>query len=185
MTNYINYALMIIGIFTVFIALTFIYLDKVKGEDIYFNLDVKEQEVKKVIEDAEEVITELNYTSEHIVKEMEETITKLRGYANSASIPTAHPPASAPATALPQAEENIKKTTPTLVVGKLNRLTASKKEKKEEKVNRYTEKQRKVFECADQGLSITDIAKKLNMGHGEVALILSLKEKQKEDEYLD
>jgi len=36
-------------------------------------------------------------------------------------------------------------------------------------------KQQEVFDYASQGMSITDIAKKLNIGQGEVMLILSLK----------
>ena len=68
----INYVLLAIGVFVILAALIMIFLDKVKGEDIYFSIDVKEQEIKKVIEDADEIISELNYTSEMVVQEIEQ-----------------------------------------------------------------------------------------------------------------
>lgn len=180
MTNYINYALMIIGIFTVFTALIFIYLDKIKGEDMYFNLDIKEQEVKKVIEDAEEIITELNYTSEYIVKEMEETITKLRGYSASLVTPAVQPPPTIDQAPTKHIEtlNNVHK--PDVEQSNLGKEAAGKKQKRKEEVKetKFTSKQNKVLECASLGMSVTDIAKKLNMGHGEVSLIISLKEKE-------
>ena len=43
----INYLLLALGIFTILISIILIFLDKLKGEDIYFNIDVKEQEMKK------------------------------------------------------------------------------------------------------------------------------------------
>ena len=40
---------------------------------------------------------------------------------------------------------------------------------------KLSQKQLKVFEYAAQGMSVTDIAKQMNIGQGEVMLILSLK----------
>lgn len=54
-THFINYILLAVGILTVLSTVIMIILDKLKGDDMYFNIDVKEQELKKVIEDAEEI----------------------------------------------------------------------------------------------------------------------------------
>jgi DNA-binding NarL/FixJ family response regulator len=40
-------------------------------------------------------------------------------------------------------------------------------------------KQEAIYELVSQGVSIVDIAKKMNIGQGEVALILSLKKEEK------
>jgi DNA-binding NarL/FixJ family response regulator len=50
--------------------------------------------------------------------------------------------------------------------------TAEKEKAVEEKLN---QKQQTVFDYAAQGMSVTEIAKQMNIGQGEVMLILSLK----------
>ena len=62
MTLFLNYGIMAIGICVLVVAVTMIFLDKLKGEDLYFNMDMKEQQLKKVMEDADELIDEMNYT---------------------------------------------------------------------------------------------------------------------------
>lgn len=171
MANYINYILMVIGTFIILISIILIFLDKLKGEDIYFNIDVKEQELKKVMEDAEEIITELNYTSEIVVKDIEEKIGALKDSYRSLEKAKATPAAvEAPA---PAPKPELK---PAVSVTKKNRLVAEKKHEKE-KLNesKLTPKQKAVFEYAAQGMNVTDIAKQMNIGQGEVLLILSLK----------
>ena len=164
-----NYVVLAFGIFTILAATILIFLDKLKGEDIYFSMDVKEQEIKKVIEDADEIISELNYTSEMVVKEIEEKLRSLREDIRNLNNTSVNYPLEE-RNSIPQAVK------PTVI-------TASKKKKiindDMEKDNpadvKLNQKQQSVFEYASQGMSITDIAKNMNIGQGEVMLILSLK----------
>ncbi len=165
----VNYVLLAFGIFVILAAAVLIFLDKVKGEDIYFSIDVKEQEIKKVIEDADEIISELNYTSEMVVKEIEEKLNGLRAELKSLSN-TAVSIASA---------DNKKNAAPVIIPGlatsRKRKVTNDNAEKSKTPEGKLSQKQQTIFEYASQGMSVTEIAKQMNMGQGEVMLILSLK----------
>jgi DNA-binding NarL/FixJ family response regulator len=177
--NFINYFLLGIGIITVLVTLILIFVDKLKGDDMYFNIDVKEQEMKKVMEDAEEILSELNFTSDVIVKEIEEKITHLNKtyrnvnqsmeqiHARPAVIPQ-EPVAAAPS--LPTEKNAVPARFKPITV-----MTGGKTITNKEKPKT---KQQMIAEMAAQGISVVDIAKNLNMGQGEVALILSLKNEE-------
>jgi DNA-binding NarL/FixJ family response regulator len=165
----INYVLLAFGIFAILVAVIFIFLDKVKGEDIYFNMDVKEQEIKKVIEDADEIISELNYTSEMIVKEIEDKLKGFRGELNSLNnTSVSNPPAEKKDNAPAAAQL-------TAVSAKKKKITNDDIDKDKIYDVKLNQKQQSVFDYASQGMSVTDIAKQMNIGQGEVMLILSLK----------
>lgn len=193
--QYINYILLAIGIFTVMGAIILIFLDKLKGEDIYFSIDVKEQEMKKVIDDAEEILSELNFTSDVIVKEIEEKINHLnvvyKDVNNSLAqmrtrpetfepqpippkqtLQTQQEPQSQPQ---PQPQPVIQRTT---VTAKFKPVTAKSMTRTAEIEEKPKSKQQQIFELADQGVSVIEIAKAMQMGQGEVALILSLKNEE-------
>jgi DNA-binding NarL/FixJ family response regulator len=165
----INYVLLAFGIFAILVAVIFIFLDKVKGEDIYFNMDVKEQEIKKVIEDADEIISELNYTSEMIVKEIEDKLKGFRDELNSLNnTSVSNPPAEKKDNAPAAAQL-------TAVSAKKKKITNDDIDKDKIYDGKLNQKQQSVFDYASQGMSVTDIAKQMNIGQGEVMLILSLK----------
>lgn len=164
-----NYILLAVGVFTVLAATMVIFLDKLKGEDIYFNIDVKEQEIKKVIEDADDIIAELNYTSEMVVKEIEE---KVRGLREDTSKLSAAATVDSPAAGV-AAVQTVK---PSVAMTRKKKKIINDTPEKENPANvKLNQKQQAVFEYASQGMSITDIAKHMNIGQGEVMLILSLK----------
>lgn len=165
----VNYVLLAIGIFTMLVTVILIFLDKVKGEDIYFNMDVKEQEIKKIIEDADEIISELNYTSEMVVKEIEEKLNGFRnelknlnntGMSSFAAEKKDNAPAAAPIAVTP-----VKK----------KKITNDDRSDDKALDGKLSQKQQSVFDYASHGMSVTDIAKQMNIGQGEVMLILSLK----------
>lgn len=164
----INYVLLALGVFTILTAIIMIFLDKVKGEDMYFSMDVKEQEIKKVIDDADEIISELNYTSEMVVKEIEEKLNGLREDIKNLTNSAAGAPVQVkninPAVSIPRV----------IGAGKKKKMT-NDAEKDNVQNAKLTKKQQTVFDYASQGMSVTDIAKKMNIGQGEVMLILSLK----------
>jgi DNA-directed RNA polymerase specialized sigma24 family protein len=165
----INYVLLAFGIFAILATIILIFLDKVKGEDIYFNIDVKEQEIKKVIEDAEEIISELNYTSEMVVKEIEEKLKSLRDEQRNLAN------AAINNTAIEKKESAPAMVPPIIAVSKKKKITNDDVEKDKSLEEKLNSKQQTVFNYAAQGMSITDIAKQMNIGQGEVMLILSLK----------
>ncbi|HYE12591.1 MAG TPA: hypothetical protein VEF53_20685 [Patescibacteria group bacterium] len=184
-TNFINYILMAVGILTIMAAVIMIFLDKLKGDDMYFNIDVKEQEIKKVIEDAEEILSELNFTSDVIVKEIEEKINHLNRIYKSVSNSMAHqntrPMAveqqiSQQAVVQQPSQIVMEKTT---VPVKFKPMTIDPIKRTAKSEEKQKSKQEVIYELADQGISIVNIAKKMNMGQGEVSLILSLKNEEK------
>lgn len=167
----INYVLLAIGIFTVLAASILIFLDKVRGEDIYFSIDVKEQEIKKVIEDADEIISELNYTSEMVVKEIEE---KLEGLRTALRNITANTSEITPIVDKSDYEIEVPPVNKAENRGRKKKITKDDADKDKAIDGKLSTKQKAILNYAAQGMSVTDIAKKLNIGQGEVMLILSL-----------
>lgn len=183
-THFINYILLAVGILAIMGAVILIFLDKLKGDDIYFNIDVKEQEIKKVIEDAEEILSELNFTSDVIVKEIEEKINNLnriyKSLNNTMSQQGVRPAAAIepqviPQTEVPQQKQPAEKSS---IPVKFKQATIASSIRSPQKEEKQRTKQEQIYDMAEQGISIVDIAKKMNMGQGEVSLILSLKNEE-------
>ena len=184
-TNFLNYLLLAVGILTILVVAIIIFLDKLKGEDMYFNIDAKEQEIKKVIDDAEEVLSELNFTADVIVKDIEEKINNLNRIYKSVTNNLEHQKSGSITAPEPVPLKIAEKPINPIVYEK---PTAPNKTKpmtiSPQKVNTpidevQTSKQEAIYELVNKGVSIVDIAKKMNIGQGEVALILSLKKEEK------
>lgn len=184
-TNFLNYILLAVGILTILVVAIIIFLDKLKGDDMYFNIDVKEQEIKKVIEDAEEILSELNFTSDVIVKDIEEKINDLNRIYKSVNNNLEHYRAST--VAVPQAAApRIIEQQPSQFIyekpiapSKSKPMTISPKKVNTPQEEVQNSKQEAIYELVSQGISIVDIAKRMNIGQGEVSLILSLKKEEK------
>ena len=149
MINYANYFLTLIGLGMIIVSLFLIFSDKLKGEGLYFDLYVKEQEIKKAISDADEIIDELKYTSETLIDEIEQNINILRNYLNEVK----------------EKEVNLAKSNNVVLKNSINE--AVKEEDTSSKINR-------IYEYYSQGRNSEEIAKSLGIGKGEVSLILSL-----------
>ncbi len=149
MINYANYFLTLIGLGMIIVSLFLIFSDKLKGEGLYFDLYVKEQEIKKAISDADEIIDELKYTSETLIDEIEQNINILRNYLNEVK----------------EKEVNLAKSNNVVLKNSINE--AVKEEDTSSKINR-------IYEYYSQGMNSEEIAKSLGIGKGEVSLILSL-----------
>ncbi len=162
-----NYVLMAIGIFTILITSVLLFLDRIKGEDVYLSIDIKEQEIKKVIEDADEIISELNYTSEMVVKEIEEKLSSFRNELRSCESIGTSPPAA-------EKKDNAIVSPIAVNPAKKKKITGDDKSNDVDPEGKLSQKQQMVFDYASQGMSVTDIAKQMNIGQGEVMLILSL-----------
>lgn len=172
----VNYFIMFFGIVIVLVCAIVIFIDKVKGEDIYFDLDFKEQELKKAIEDADEIITELNYTSDTIVRDLEDKINYLNSLVHKIE------PSSTDRHIFDNQNNNKNSKI-------ANNTDANKKYKLEGKddFNNYKsdriafDKNSLVLKYFDEGYSISEIAQKMKIGKGEVQLITSLKNEDKKD----
>lgn len=143
----INYIILFVGIVILIISVVLIIFDRIKAEEIFFDIDIKEKQLKSIIKDAEEIITELNYTSYSIVKELEDRVDDL--------------------------DKGIKTN-----ISKNNELKEYEVERNctnKPVFNISTSKYNKIFKYADEGLNIVEIAKLMDMGQGEIQLILSLK----------
>ncbi len=159
--NFVNYIIMIVGIVTILAAVILIMVEKLKGEDLYFNIDVKEQQLKKVVEDAEEIISELNYISDVVVQEIEDKMKSLQEVQiNPRNVPDVY---------------NAKPIIAAVPITLKNKPSIEKNSIEKQNSMKLSPKQQSVYDYANQGLSVVDIAKKMNMGQGEVKLILSLK----------
>ena len=183
-TNFLNYILLAVGILTIMVVIIIIFLDKLKGDDMYFNIDVKEQEIKKAIEDAEEILSELNFTSDVIVKDIGERVNNLnriyKSVSNSveqySSKDISVEQAVAPKIVEPQPSQIVyeKQAAP----AKYKAVTVAPIKRNIQKEEVQKSKQEMIYDLVNQGISVVDIAKKMNIGQGEVSLILSLKKEE-------
>jgi hypothetical protein len=183
-TNFLNYILLAVGILIIMAVLIIIFLDKLKGEDIYFNIDVKEQEIKKVLEDAEEILSELNFTSDVIVRDIEEKVNNLNRIYKNANISIEQRNIRAmeveqevPHKVMEEQPNQVVMERPIVPV-KYKPMTISQIKRNTQKEEPQKSKQEVIYDLFGQGISIVDIAKKMNIGQGEVSLILSLKKEE-------
>ncbi|MPN58612.1 hypothetical protein SDC9_206319 [bioreactor metagenome] len=157
MMNYINYLLTIVGIGMIIISLFLIASDKIRGERIYYDLYMKEQEIKKAIADAEEIVGELVYTSEVVISDIEEHISSMK-----------------------QSYNNNEKE-----IGKLAAdIDENRKPNKDVPVPAKTKKEKDILDLFSKGMNVDDIAKNLQIGKGEVSLTLSLNSGVKNNEII-
>lgn len=178
----INYITMFIGIIVVLISTIIIFLDRIKGEDIYFNIDFKEQELKKVIEDADELIAELNFTSEAIVKQIEDKIDLIDKHQNNIDI-EAHKDCKFDNKGI-YTYKYKKPSKGSILKDDKQKHHIKDKIKEQDHDNHFNDKHGKVIKHFKDGFSIEDIARAENMGKGEVQLILSLRKDGEKDEYI-
>ena len=166
MTLYLNYGIMAIGIGVLVVATLLIFLDKLKGEDLYFNMDMKEQELKKVMEDADELIDELNYSSELVISDMEKKYGQIKINCEEIAQVAMNQISVSKSQSLEGKAARPKK--PSKLTGK-GHLDEEKK---------LSTRQLAVIGMAAQGTPVTEIAREMNMGQGEVSLILSLRNEE-------
>ncbi|WP_073026332.1 DUF6115 domain-containing protein [Lutispora thermophila] len=155
MMIYINYLFTIVGIGMIIVSLFLIIADKIKGENIYYDLCSKEQDIRKAIDEANEMISELIFTSETVVNEIENHIR------NGVNVKLAND--------IDNYVDMKRKE------GK-NIMVEEEIEQESVEINDENRdaKVESILSMYNSKMSIEEIAKKLQMGKGEVALILSL-----------
>lgn len=187
-----------IGIILVIFSLIMILLDKKKVFSFFKDYEDKKQELVEIINDAEQMIEELNKFSDYIVTQMdfkneelslnlkkaEDQIKSYMHKANEICNNTNELPAGV------KSENNLSQNsvpntifeTPIAMSGNMYEPGTAYTEPvykyggmgSEEKVISINAKHNEVVRLARSGLSVVEIAKKLNMGKGEIQLILQL-----------
>jgi len=199
--NQFYVSIIFLGILLIFTAIVMIAYDRKRAYDHSKQLDEKKNELSGIIQDAENMIDELNRFSDYVVTQMdlkneelnsilktaEEKIKNLSVRAQreetAKSVRTDTAVSSARmavnASPVPQlfnfnseiAIENIGLDSSTgNVVEKANQAGKPK----EGKVIPLNSKHKEVLILSAQGLDDTEIAKRLNMGKGEIQLILGV-----------
>jgi len=150
MFNYANYFLTLIGLGMIMVSLFLIFSDKLKGEGLYFDLYVKEQEIRKAIAEADEIIDELKYTSEALVDQIEHSINEFKTSINE----------------IKESEIGNISTIKTVSDDSIGKVVLDKSDS--------NKKTNMIYEYYNKGMDVAEIARLLDIGKGEVSLILSL-----------
>jgi hypothetical protein len=191
---------MFIGIMLIVVSLIWIVFDRSKAYDTELRIDEKKAELVRIISDAEMMVEELNKFSDYVVtqigeknsemsdrfKEFESLIDAMRLEAgccydnlkvhnevigNSYPVSVKHTFIDANMTKRSDVVPEISEESyvPSVKSGKGNSQTKVK-----DKVIPINSKHNEVIMLAQKGLNETEIARKLNMGKGEIQLILGV-----------
>lgn len=208
-------SLIFLGSLLVIVCLVLIFMDKKSVSRFWKNIDQKKNELAEVVNDAEQMIDELNRLSDYIVNQMEikneelnknieaaeKRINDLKEKAasictqpmkteknrnrnNGGNKQKNHKQAPAAGSNTPEltgVQDTDRAGTPSVVSTAQAAVTAYKSnekpssEKQKEKVIPFSNRYAEVLRLSKQGMNEVDIAKNLNMGKGEVELIIGLR----------
>lgn len=193
-------SIIFLGITLIVLTLVWIMFDKKKSQDYFQQLEEKKADLLEIITDAEQMVEELNKFSDYIVtqmdlkneeinanlKSLEERIVKVSEkvqekneirHISNEKVVNGDSFAFQMKPEVPLFNfnselsiENIRLATPNAAYS--NGFKASARTS--EKVIHLNSKHKEVLMLADRGLSETDIAKKLNLGRGEIQLIMQM-----------
>lgn len=160
----------LVGIFIVCFAMVWMVYEKKKARDYRIDIDERRYELQQMIEDAEQLLTELNNFSSYIVDRLEEKQQNVEEFISKvdkkiemfsqiegkvdviAPVESFEEPAKENSTT---SEEDYTDTFP----------------KKKGKLISLDDTKREVIKLYKKGISSTEIARMLNMGKGEIELI--------------
>ncbi|MDP4093828.1 MAG: hypothetical protein Q8920_10750 [Bacillota bacterium] len=199
-------SLIFLGIIVVIVALVGVAYDRKKGYNHAKSIDYKKEQLTEIINDAEQMIEELNKFSDYVVtqmdlkneemsaslKQVEERFAKAQEKfkesietnaipeakvvnGNTASVPA--PGYTVPIVKDEPAEDRLELSSEgqQLVQGGRTKLQGSKQANKiKNNVIPINNKYMEVIRLSEEGFSDIEIAKKLNMGKGEVQLVLDM-----------
>jgi DNA-binding NarL/FixJ family response regulator len=126
-------------------------------------LDRKKQGLKNVIESAEQMIDEINKLSDYVVTQISEKNKEIKVVKQELD------------DKLDQYKELIKKIEKTQVI--YEDIIEKNSEDEDYEVFEFQDNEQKqiaVLELSQNGMSVSEIAKRLNIGQGEVKLIISM-----------
>jgi CHASE3 domain sensor protein len=162
----------LIGIILVIVSIIWMIIEKKNNRDYRLEIDEKRYELQQLIEDSEQLLNELNNFSGYIVSRMEEKEKDIEEAVKSADERLALlsdvkeiPDNSTPTQS--QDTEEIKENS-RASEDEFNKALPFKKGK----VIPFDVKKREVMKLKRHGMGNAEIAKLLNMGKGEIELII-------------
>lgn len=172
-------SIIFIGVVIMLASLIWIAVDKKNVLDTEARMDEKKTELIRLVNDAEMMIEELNKFSDYVVTQIEEKSNEINlNFTEAQNLLEVIKKEKANLNMLSQ--EKIPEVAVEAPVAKKRRSSAGKKEtaKKDipsnDKVVSINSKQDEVLMLAHNGLDETEIARKLNIGKGEIQLILGV-----------
>lgn len=163
-------SIIFLGIVIVIVALAAIIFDKKRASDDKVKVDEKKSELVEIINDADQVLSELNNFSEYLVEQVDKKNNELNKSIEKAEekLKEIH---SGYMELVSASSLNVKKA----VNGNVQTQFVKKDKQqntKEDKVIPINNKYTRVMELHQDGIPKEDIAKLMNMGIGEVELTL-------------
>lgn len=159
--------IILIGVLMTAVAMIWMVIEKKRSRDYRLEINERVHELRQVVEDAEQLLDELNSFSNYIVTRMEEKQQEVESIIQAADrwldlfeqidIQLETPKQEKE----PPVEEDM------AIMGPIPPTAAGKKAK----VIPLHEKKRQVIKLYKDGYDSTEIAKMLNMGIGEIELI--------------
>lgn len=176
-----------LGVTLMLVSMAWVLLDKKRSKEYGKQLEEKRQALEEIIGDAEQMIIELNkfsdYVTEQVSKKSEELEKNLKGFEEKlsnikeTSIESKNEDSNLEHLAVectgPEsfAEESEQSVDPPVSQEIENPISQPKKE---EKVVPLNDRYKEVLNLSQKGYTQTDIAKQLNMGKGEIQLIIEM-----------
>ncbi len=177
-------SIILIGILIVCFALIWMVIEKKRTLDYRLEIDERRYELKHIIEDADQLLTEMNNFSSYIVNQMEEKQKSVENTLRQAdeSIDCLYQNMYMASAQAPQAfriemeqQEQIKEN-----IGNIKTEAIQEIEETDEsiiisrikgKLIPFNERKREVIKLHKKGINSIEIAKMLDMGKGEIELI--------------
>lgn len=161
------------GILLILISMILIAYDRKKGYDYTEKLEDKKFELETVISDADQMISEMNKFSDYIVTQIE-----LKNEELNTNLKMAEERFERLEARISQSQNIESSLQPEILqevaVNGNNYEPFKVHYKTRDKVVPINHKFKKVIQLSEDGISHTEIAKTLNMGKGEVQLILEM-----------
>lgn len=162
--------IILIGILIAGIAMVWMVIEKKNMRDYRLDLDERRHDLERVIEDAEQLLNELNDFSDYVVNNLENKQQSLETAVRTlderlellSQLKDIDPEVSGGETFSPVSEQNF---------NDLGTEAPDIQPVKKGKVIPLDVKKREVIKLYKSGMDSTEIAKMLNMGKGEIELI--------------
>ncbi|AEV68535.1 DUF6115 domain-containing protein [Acetivibrio clariflavus] len=191
-------SIIFIGIVLIVVSIVWIMYDKKEAYDMELRMDEKKAELLKIISDAEEMVEELNKFSDYVITRVEEKNSEMDlkfakaekllenlkreiGAVSNFQKKEALDSNSVDLNPMVLNDESMDENNSVnvndneeIAVSKMEAEDDKSMSKSDEKVVTLNSKHNEVLMLAKKGLNETEIAKKLNMGKGEIQLILGV-----------
>jgi len=166
--------IILIGIMIVSITIVWIVIERKNSRDYRLEIDESRYELQQTIDDAEQLIDELNNFSDYIVSRMEEKQQEIESIIKSVSekadlIENIAVQASSTNQFQEKSEDEISEVS--IVTENNQEEPAETIQVRKGKIISFDAKKREVMNLYKKGVCSTEIARMLNMGKGEIELI--------------